>query len=289
MYLYYFERIVRAQVVAAGGPSDWALPFWDYDQSGRRALPPAFRDPTRPSGGPNPLFVAARNPGINDGTASLDPAITSPRFALDRPTFTGAAEFGGGATSAAGQFMGATGRLEETPHNDVHVAIGGWMADPELAARDPIFWLHHANVDRLWRVWNQSGRANPTDAAWADQAFEFFDETGARVSRRCRDVVDIVGQLDYSYETPTCFVASAVYGDRGHDDVDVIRAWRDAHLEGGARGRRAMRVVVVVYGWVGPALAGVVRRWPALGYLLRRRVFGPLARSLARHDPWRRG
>jgi hypothetical protein len=200
MYLYYFERIVRAQIVAAGGPNDWALPFWDYDQSGRRWLPPAFRNPTRPNGTPNRLFVANRNPGINDGTASLDPAITSPQFALDRTTFTGAPEFGGGAISAAGQFMGQTGRLEQTPHNDVHVALGGLMADPGTAARDPIFWLHHANIDRLWHVWNQLGRANPTDPAWADQAFELFDETGARVSLRCRDAVDIVNQLNYSYE-----------------------------------------------------------------------------------------
>src|SRR6188472_1819854 len=31
MYLYYFERIVRAQVVALGGPANWALPYWNYE------------------------------------------------------------------------------------------------------------------------------------------------------------------------------------------------------------------------------------------------------------------
>jgi hypothetical protein len=39
----------------------------------------------------------------------------------------------------------------------------GWMLDPSLAALDPIFWLHHANVDRLWEVWLQrAGPANTT-------------------------------------------------------------------------------------------------------------------------------
>src|SRR5665213_369207 len=32
MYVYFFERIVRDQVVALGGPSDWALPYWHYNQ-----------------------------------------------------------------------------------------------------------------------------------------------------------------------------------------------------------------------------------------------------------------
>lgn len=52
MYLYFFERIVRATVVDLGGPDDWALPFWAYDTGGTQArIPAAFRDP---QGGTNP-------------------------------------------------------------------------------------------------------------------------------------------------------------------------------------------------------------------------------------------
>jgi tyrosinase len=200
MYLYYFERIVRGEVVAAGGPSDWALPFWDYDRDGTRTLPEAFRSPTRPDGSPNPLFVANRRPGINDGTLALSSTVTSAAFALSRPDFTGTTEFGGGSSSPAGQFKGLTGRVEQTPHNDIHVQIAGLMLDPDQAGLDPIFWLHHCNVDRLWWVWDDASRANPTDPAWADQTFEFFDEAGARVSLPCSGVGDIVSQLDYNYE-----------------------------------------------------------------------------------------
>jgi hypothetical protein len=66
MYLYYFERIVRAQVIADGGPATWALPYWNYDAGGdANKLPPAFRDPA------SALYVAQRAPGFNDGTAGL--------------------------------------------------------------------------------------------------------------------------------------------------------------------------------------------------------------------------
>jgi tyrosinase len=40
------------------------------------------------------------------------------------------------------------------------------MSDPGTAALDPIFYLHHCNIDRMWAVWNASGNANPTAAAW---------------------------------------------------------------------------------------------------------------------------
>lgn len=47
----------------------------------------------------------------------------------------------------------------ERVHGIVHSAVGGFMADPLRAVNDPTFFLHHANVDRLWYAWQ---RANPT-------------------------------------------------------------------------------------------------------------------------------
>ena len=37
--------------------------------------------------------------------------------------------------------------------------IGGLMGDPHTATRDPVFWLHHANIDRIWWLWTQGGGA----------------------------------------------------------------------------------------------------------------------------------
>ncbi|MCV3208830.1 tyrosinase family protein [Mesorhizobium sp. YC-39] len=39
-------------------------------------------------------------------------------------------------------------------HNRVHLWVGGSML-PESSPNDPIFWLHHCNVDRLWALWQR--------------------------------------------------------------------------------------------------------------------------------------
>jgi len=44
----------------------------------------------------------------------------------------------------------------ETPHNSIHNIIGGDggnMSDISIAAFDPIFWLHHCNMDRFYYNW----------------------------------------------------------------------------------------------------------------------------------------
>ena len=59
------------------------------------------------------------------------------------------------------------------------------MSDPDTAALDPIFWLHHSNIDRLWEVWTHRDPTftDPTDAAWlTDVPFVLHDSTGAVVN-----------------------------------------------------------------------------------------------------------
>ena len=226
MYVYYFEQIVRAYVIANGGPATWALPYWNYDRGGdTNFLPPAFRDAT------SSLYVSQRAPGLNDGTTGLPTGptgVTTPADALSQATFTGGSEFGGGVTSVAvnwPNFWNQTGRLEQTPHNDVHNTIGGLMGDPATAAQDPIFWLHHANIDRLWWLWVQTQpHADPTDASWTSQNFlinglpGFFDAQGNPIplgsALTCATVEDTVAQLGYTYDalalTPAPVVAPAV-------------------------------------------------------------------------------
>lgn len=201
MFIYYFEQIVRAAVVQAGGSADWSLPFWDYGAGGRQAtLPPAFRSPTL-NGAPNPLFEPKRAQGINAGLA-LSGAVASATRALSTRHFVGSSQFGGHVEQVA-QFSNGTGQLEAQPHNVVHDAVGGsggLMADPDAAAADPIFWIHHANIDRLWFIWNSPPRLNPNDPRWTGQTFSFFDAAGHRVTTTPADIVDIVSQLGYTYE-----------------------------------------------------------------------------------------
>lgn len=47
-------------------------------------------------------------------------------------------------------------------HNHVHDWTGGIMSNTSYSPTDPVFWLHHGEVDRLWHIWQQQhGAAQP--------------------------------------------------------------------------------------------------------------------------------
>ena len=177
MYLYWFERIIRKM---ASDPN-WALPYWNYSYLPERQLPPMFRDPT---GAPE-LYVANRGTGWNNGTAAL------PAWAVD---------YSGGFTYTA--YYNAQSSIEGVPHSAIHGAIGGWMGSVPTAAQDPIFYLHHANIDRLWDQWlAQGGRSDPTaDSTWTGKVFTFFDETCSKVTMSACEILRAAQQLNYMYE-----------------------------------------------------------------------------------------
>ncbi|MBV9250526.1 MAG: tyrosinase family protein [Acetobacteraceae bacterium] len=200
MYLYFFDRILRA---AAGDPN-LVLPYWNWTDPAQRTLPVAFRQPADSS---NPLFIASpgRPAALDAGTAFLDAGTVDDSVAFADVSFETGGMSGdgfGGQTTAPMQFASAYGDLELQPHNVVHSTLGGLMGNPLTAAQDPIFWLHHANIDRLWNRWLQQGggRADPGDGAWLNTRFTFYDEAGHAVYLTGADIVDTVGQLNYRYD-----------------------------------------------------------------------------------------
>ncbi|MBO9656164.1 MAG: tyrosinase family protein [Agrobacterium tumefaciens] len=235
-YLYAFEEIVRSAVVALGGPGDWALPYWNYSLNGgsARVLPNEFAQTHLPDGSDNPLFVSRR---FGDGTLPI--TIDAPSVALsalDDGIFTGGDTdippgFGGPMTTFhhGPESQTTNGGLESLPHNNVHGAIGGaepgtnpnqwWnlglMSLPISAGLDPIFWLHHANIDRLWTLWSKMpNHANPTDPTrpadkdWlegpADREFVMPLSGGREWVFTAKDVLDTRAQpLDYVYDDET--------------------------------------------------------------------------------------
>lgn len=235
-YLLALEAQIRADVIRLGGPSTWALPYWDYfgdtTQYKQYYIPPAFVQQTMPDGSPNPLYIAARYGP--DGTGG-DIYVPTPQANKDHPqkpqyppitqdcmcntVFKGdetAPEFGGPDTTAMGCFWhggGTSGLLENNPHNLVHNYVGGpnmegLMGDPGLAALDPIFYLHHANIDRMWAAWNEVlGNANPTDPNWLNgpgacgNAVFAMPMPGPASWVYTPQQVDSLSQLDYVYES----------------------------------------------------------------------------------------
>ena len=50
-------------------------------------------------------------------------------------------------------------RMEEllkSIHNSGHNWVSGSMGSILNAPCDPVFWMHHAEIDRLWWVWQQA-------------------------------------------------------------------------------------------------------------------------------------
>lgn len=200
MYVAYFERILRA----ASGDPNLTLPYWNYsDVAAQRAVPVVYRDPANTS---NSLYDSTRAPIYNAG-AQLPAADVSYTSAFSALAFTAVGPgvtFGGGTVASPQHFPspGASGLLERSPHNNVHNDVNGNMATGE-SPRDPIFWLHHSNIDRLWNKWIEQGgaRTNPTaDPNWMNQTFTFFDETGAQVSLTGATILNTVDQLGYRYD-----------------------------------------------------------------------------------------
>jgi tyrosinase len=182
-YLFAFEAIVAAKVKELTG-DDWALPYWNYlnDENPKaRNLPDAFLADKLPNGDPNPLKKYPRRAGLTRLQPGQRDAFSLD--AADEDDFVignnGSIGLGGGITGDFVQFARWTGDLESNPHNTVHRLIGGsdgFMADPILAGLDPIFWLHHANVDRMWEAWMQTpGKTMVRDPRWlngpADRKF----------------------------------------------------------------------------------------------------------------------
>ncbi|KAM2703642.1 hypothetical protein EV2_005210 [Malus domestica] len=57
--------------------------------------------------------------------------------------------------------------------------------------RDPLFYAHHCNVDRIWNIWKTLGRKckDPTDIDWLDAEFLFYDENAELVSCKIQDSI----------------------------------------------------------------------------------------------------
>lgn len=208
MYLHHFEKIIMDIVARVlGGPSDWALPYWNYSTSAATALLPVpFRSPTLPDGSPNHLYISQRTPDANAGNPFLDPSDTDLSCLKQKP-FAGV--FGG--PMIRNHPPGTSGALEQTPHNNVHSTLGGangFMGLFSTAPLDPMFWLHHCNIDRLWEVWVQRQKhlgnldRNPKVGTWRQtEKFDFHDASGNPVKMASEEVLNTrVAPLSYEYE-----------------------------------------------------------------------------------------
>jgi tyrosinase len=179
--VYYFERIIRKVL----DDDDFTLPYWDYTAEGKKAIPEQFRRPN--DSDYTSLFRDNRNRG-HDGNPDVN---AGEALDINAPGVLNLGALGELEFEPRGVASGFSALLNGRLHGAIHVLVGDQlnMGDVPWAARDPIFWLHHCNIDRLWASWNAGGRSNPT-GPWLNQAFVFADEDGSRVESPVGEFTD---------------------------------------------------------------------------------------------------
>jgi tyrosinase len=129
IYLLILEQSLRSI------HPDVTIPYWDWTQASEQAIPPWLAGLTPTVVTPTQTINVVRAPGSSADLATLASNIPSIMLLTDFDTFTS--------------------QLEAV-HGGVHVWVGGSMSSIPTAPADLIFWMHHANIDRLWWKWQTS-------------------------------------------------------------------------------------------------------------------------------------
>lgn len=203
LYIWHFEKIIRK----LSGYQDFALPYWGYtnQDSKYKVLPDIFRNSK------SSLYEPCRFDSLNNGypvsgeiERSLD--LTKLYAYKDYALFSN--NINAAPHGAMHDYIGAgndvTGNLKFNNTITGTISNTGLMGWVPTAAFDPIFWLHHSNIDRVWQQWTNSPNGKAVmlqqlkDAPWQ---YVFFDENGKRVEYTVEEALDIVyGEMDYDFD-----------------------------------------------------------------------------------------
>jgi tyrosinase len=129
------------------------LPYWRFDRPAPNLFTREFMGVPNTAG---QLQFSAGHPFTTwrtDGalgitrTPLFNTAAAPPNLLTEEQTIN----LGGltGATASYADFDA----MEGNPHGSAHVSFTGFIRSLPIAARDPLFFLLHCNVDRLWAKW----------------------------------------------------------------------------------------------------------------------------------------
>jgi tyrosinase len=164
-YLYFFELSLKDIDRTV------SLPWWDWTSPASHSwgVPSIYA----PGPAPNPLAGGAINelaraqggPGAPARTSRIEDSPGRLPTARTIAWLLG-----------LGDFLDFQQQLEQI-HDSIHVWVGGTMAEIPFAAYDPLFFAHHAMVDRLWRLWQLRHPTAGMPPGLLDQALPPFNIT----------------------------------------------------------------------------------------------------------------
>jgi tyrosinase len=137
-----------------------ALPYWRFDKPAPNLFTPEFLGRSNP-GSLAPVTFSATNllrfwvtdnqsgirrrPLFAVGTQSAFVSADATTLLLGGPRPNAFFDLGPNGTAFRG--------MEGNPHGRAHTSFDGVIQDPATAPRDPLFFLLHCNVDRIWGRW----------------------------------------------------------------------------------------------------------------------------------------
>lgn len=171
-YLCLIEQLLHREAVRIAGDfsgsdaekyqtaaDDVRLPYWDWASDEGNGIPDVLTQPritvVKPEGSTeidNPLYAYRFQ---NEPDASVGLAPVTERSSNAESNIAGSLQSRREATFDLFTINGFNefSNQAEGVHGWVHVDIGDDMGFVPSAAFDPIFWLHHCQVDRIWAMW----------------------------------------------------------------------------------------------------------------------------------------
>jgi tyrosinase len=152
------------------------LPYWKFDEPAPHVFDPEFMGVADPGDINGIVQFSAANP-LQFFTTDGTPAVARPT--LFKTQTEPANVMREAATLLLGeqsQLFGRFRRMEINPHGSAHMNFGGFLRDPTTAAKDPLFFLLHTYVDRLWAKWQWARDRFDTGSA---SSYEFLGKAGS--------------------------------------------------------------------------------------------------------------
>jgi tyrosinase len=160
-----------------------AIPYWRFDKRAPEIFTPDFLG-EESSGAAR---FSPTNPLQNWTTDSVLGILRHPLFNVATESARVISE---DDTLALGTNYSDFVVMEGDPHGSAHTSFDGYILDPATAPRDPIFFLLHANVDRLWAKWQlRNNRFDPAVAGTYSSLGRAGDVGARRIGHNLLDTM----------------------------------------------------------------------------------------------------